>query len=333
LTDNLTYITIALFLASAIRVSIPLLLGSLGESLTERAGNLNLGVEGMMLMGAAGGFLAAVRTESLIIAIIAAMLSSGFGAFIYGVLTITLRTNQVVTGLSLTIFGAGFANTIGKSVSSFKTPKNISAFFAKKPLDMDISGIKDVPVIGPIAEFISTAFLKHNIYIYATLLLAVFLAFFLYKTRAGLRLRTVGENPYAADSAGISVIKVKYTYVVLGGMLCGLAGLYMSLVQIGSWVDNITAGRGWIVVALVIFVRWDPIKAIAGSFVFGALEVLKFYLDIFPALKNSIFFNTYILEMYPYIMTVIVLLITYASRKGRWLGPASLSVPYFREER
>lgn len=333
MTENLLYVTIALFIASAIRVSIPLLVGSLGESLTERAGNLNLGVEGMMLMGGAAGFLVAVRTESLFLAIIGALAASGFGAFLYGVLTITLRTNQVVTGLALTIFGAGFANTLGKSVSSEKTPENIASIFAWKPLNFDISGVEQLPFIGPIIKFISVAFMQHNIFIYSVLLLAVILAVFLYKTRQGLTLRSVGENPYAADSAGTRVILTKYIYVVLGGSLCGLAGLYMSVVHIGSWVDNITAGRGWIVVALVIFVRWDPIKAIIGSFVFGALEVLKFYLDIVPALKESVFFNNYILEMYPYIMTVIVLIITYSSKKGTWIGPSSLSLPYFREER
>jgi simple sugar transport system permease protein len=339
MNDNLIYVTIALFIASAIRISLPLLLGALGETITERAGNLNLGVEGMMLMGASAGFLTAVRTQSVLLALLAAMLASGFGAALYGMLTITFRTNQIVTGLALTIFGTGFANTMGKAsvlgkpLSSHATPANIKSFFAIKPLSFDISAIEGKPVIGPVIKFISTAFLQHNIYVYGVILLAVLLTVFLYKTRAGLNLRTVGENPYAADSAGINVIRIKYTYVIAGGMLCGLAGVYMSMVNIGSWVDNITAGRGWIVVALVIFVRWDPLKAILGSFFFGALEVLKFYLDIVPALKSSLFFNMYFLEMYPYIMTIIVLIITYASKKGTWVGPASLSLPYFREER
>ncbi len=339
MSENLIYITIALFIASAIRVSIPLLLGSLGESLTERAGNLNLGVEGMMLMGASAGFLAAIRYQNLFAALLAAMLASGFGALLYGILTVTLRTNQVVTGLALTIFGTGFANTMGKTaisgkpLSSYTVPDNIKNIFRIEPLNFDISSIGSIPVIGPVMKFLNTAFLKHDFFIYAVLLLALLLSIFLYKTRAGLDLRTVGENPYAADSAGINVIATKYAYIICGGMLCGLAGLYMSVIHIGSWVDNITAGRGWIVVALVIFVRWDPLKAILGSFFFGALEVLKFYLDIVPALKNSVFFNTYFLEMYPYIMTIIVLIITYASKKGTWVGPASLSTPYFREER
>ena len=333
MNDTAISVTIAFFIASAIRVSIPLMMGCLGESLTERVGNLNLGVEGMMLMGGATGFVVATLTNSVLLSLLAAMLASGFGAAIYGVLTITFRTNQVVTGLALTIFGTGFANTLGKSVSGVKTPERIAATFSNKPLSFDLSSVENIPVLGAVIKFIDVAFLQHNIYIYGTILLAVAMALFMNKTRAGLNLRTVGENPYAADAAGIRVIMTKYVYVIFGGALCGLAGLYMPLVHIGSWVDNITAGRGWIVVALVIFVRWNPIKAIIGSVIFGALEVLKFYLDIVPHLKESILFNPYFLEMYPYIMTVIVLIITYSSKKGGWIGPASLGQSYFREER
>ncbi len=333
MNDTAVSITIALFIASAIRVSIPLMMGCLGESLTERVGNLNLGVEGMMLMGGATGFVVATMTNSVILSLLAAMVAAGFGAAIYGFLTITLRTNQVVTGLALTIFGTGFANTIGKSVSGIKTPEKIAKIFAAKPLAFDLSPYENIPVIGPGLKFFDVALFQHNIFIYGTLILAILITIFMYKSKAGLHLRTVGENPYAADAAGIRVIMTKYIYVIAGGALCGLAGLYMPLVHIGSWVDNITAGRGWIVVALVIFVRWDPLKAILGSILFGALEVLKFYLDIVPQLKSSVFFNPYILEMYPYIMTILVLIFTYASKKGGWIGPASLGVSYFREER
>lgn len=331
--DNLAYITFALFIASAIRVSIPLMMGCLGESLTERAGHLNLGVEGMMLMGGSAGFVVATMTNSIVLTLLAAMVAAGFGASIYGLLTITFRTNQVVTGLALTIFGAGFANTLGKSVAGLKTPENIMKFFTMKPLFFDTTKLENTKVIGPVVKFISIAFLQHNIFIYGTIILAVVLSVFLYKSRFGLNLRTVGENPYAADAAGIRVILTKYVYVIFGGALCGLAGLYMPLINVGSWVENITAGSGWIVVALVIFVRWDPVKAIFGSMIFGALEVLKFYLDAVPVLKNSFVFNPYMLEMYPYIMTILVLIITYARTKGSWIGPASLGTAYFREER
>lgn len=327
------YITVALFLAAAIRVSIPLMVGCLGESLTERAGNLNLGVEGMMLMGGAAGFLVAVRTDSLILAMLFAMLSSGFGAAIYGLLTITFRTNQVVTGLALTIFGTGFANTLARPIAGTRTPESIAGIFSMRPLVLNVEAVEELFLIGPFLKFVNLAFLNHNIFVYAAIILAIVMAFYLYKTGPGLNLRTVGENPYAADAAGIRVLVTKYTYVICGGMLCGLAGLYIPLVSVGSWINNITAGRGWIVVALVIFVRWDPVKAIFGSIFFGALEVLKFYPDIFPQLRQTIFFDRYIIELYPYLMTIIVLIITYARRKGRWLGPAGLGVSYFREER
>jgi simple sugar transport system permease protein len=332
MNDTGIAVTIALFIASAIRVSIPLMMGCMGESLTERVGNLNLGVEGMMMMGAATGFVVATMTDSVLLAMLAAMFAAGFGAAIYGLLTITFRTNQTVTGLALTIFGTGFANTLGKAYSGEKTPEHIADVFSFKPLSFDLSSVEKIPVVGTVMKFIDTAFLQHNIFIYGTILLAVLIMLFMYKTQAGLRMKTVGENPYAADAAGIRVIATKYLYVISGGALCGLAGLYMPLVHIGSWVDNIIGGRGWIVVALVIFVRWDPLKAILGSLLFGALEVLKFYLYIVPVLKDSIIFNSYFLEMYPYIMTVIVLIITYA-RKKAWTGPGSLGVSYFREER
>lgn len=331
--NNPMYVIFALFIAAAIRVSVPLMLGCLGELLTERAGNLNLGVEGMMLMGGASGFLVAVNTDNLFLAVIAAMAVSGFGAAIYGLLTVTFRTNQVVTGLALTIFGTGFANSLGKSAAGMRTPAGVSGIFSFRIFSFDITSIQETPVLGPVVRFIYLALLQHNIFVYMTILLGIAVYFYLFKTKPGLDLRTVGENPAAADAAGIRVIASKYIHVIAGGMLCGLAGLYIPLVHVGSWIDNITAGRGWIVVALVIFVRWDPVKAIFGSIFFGALEVLKFYLDIFPQLRNTLFFNPYIIEIYPYLMTIVVLVITYASRKGRWLGPSALGVSYFREER
>jgi simple sugar transport system permease protein len=328
-----TAMMVALFFASAIRISIPLLIGTLGETLTERSGHLNLGVEGMMLLGASTGFFVAVHTQSVILAMLAAMAGAGSGALLYALLTVTFRANQVVTGLALTIFGAGVANTLGKSVTNQNTPQNIRDLFAMQPLQLDLSAVRDIPFLGPVAEFVDTAFLQHNIYVYGALLGAAGLAFFLYRTRAGLHLRAVGENPAAADASGIRVVATRYGAIVGGGMLCGLAGLYMPLVHITTWVENITGGRGWIVVALVIFVRWDPLKAILGAFLFGALEIIGFRLQAFPQLSGSILFSQYIIDMYPYIMTILVLILANSRKKNGWSGPGALSVPYFREER
>jgi len=324
---------VALFIASAVRISIPLLIGTLGETLTERSGHLNLGVEGMMLLGASTGFLVAVRTQNVLLAMLAAMGGAGAGALLYALMTVTFRANQVVTGLALTIFGAGVANTLGKSVTNQNMPQNIRDLFAWQPLHVDLSAVRGIPVLGPFVEFVDAAFLQHNLYVYGSLVGAGLLAIFLYRTHSGLHLRAVGENPAAADASGIRVIAMRYGAIVGGGMLCGLAGLYMPLVHITTWVENITGGRGWIVVALVIFVRWDPLKAVFGALLFGALEIIGFRLQAIPALSGSIFFSQYLIDMYPYAMTILVLILANARKKKGWQGPGALGVPYFREDR
>jgi len=316
---------IATFLASAIAYSVSLLLGTLGELLTERAGHLNLGVEGMMLMGGSCGYVTAVRTQNLGLTLLAAVLGAGVGALMYAILTVTLRANQNVSGLALTTFGAGLANTLGSTAANTNTPANITAYFTYHPFELK-------NVTNPFLSFINTAFLSHDIFIYASLLLAVILTVFLFRTKEGLALRMVGENPAAADASGLMVTRIKYMYIVLGGMLCGLAGLYIPLVLQRTWHADITAGKGWIVVALVIFVRWHPIKAIGGAFIFGALSIIGLSIQQFPQLSSMIFFNQYIMVMYPYILTVIVLVITYA-RKKAWRGPSAIGNSYFREER
>lgn len=322
---------IALFLASAVRMSVPLLLGTLGESLTERAGNLNLGVEGLMMMGAATGFIAAYHTDNIALAVLAGMIGSGFGSLLYAILTITFRTKQDVTGLALTIFGSGFANSLGKALANSNTPEGIRAFAQATPLKLPESALS-LPGIGPVLTFIDAAFLQHNWFVYLTFLAAIAGWFYLFRTRQGLHMRMIGENPAAADATGIRVIGGKYAHVIIGGILCGLGGVYISVINVGTYLENIVAGRGWIVVALVIFIRWDPLKAIAGSLLFGALEIVGFRIQHIEALAQIPVFSQYAIDMYPYLMTIIVLILTYA-RKKAYLGPASLGVPYFREDR
>lgn len=323
---------IALFLASAVRMAVPLLLGTLGESLTERVGNLNLGVEGLMMMGAATGFMAAYNTDNILMAILFGMLGSGFGSLLYAILTITFRTKQDVTGLALTIFGTGFANTLCKKLANQNTPAGIRAFALGQPLHLPTETLAGVPVVGPVLQFFDTAFLQHNAFVYLAFILAVGGWFYLFRTRQGLHLRMIGENPASAEASGIRVIANKYIHVIAGGMLCGLAGVYISVINVGTYLENIVAGRGWIVVALVIFIRWHPLNAIAGSLLFGALEIIGFRLQHIPQLSAIPIFNQYVIDMYPYIMTIIVLILTYA-RKKAYLGPASLGTPYFREDR
>lgn len=333
MTDTAPLMVLAVFLASAVRYSMPLLVGTLGETVTERSGHLNLGVEGMMLMGGAAGFVTAIRTDSLVLSLLAAMGGAIAGALFYAVLTVTFRANQVVTGLALTLFGAGVANTVGKGAVHASTPPHIQAFFAWQPLRPDLSAIESVPVLGPAAVFLRTVFLEYNIYIYMAVLLAVVLSLLLHRTRLGLHLRVVGENPASADASGIRVAATRYVAILVGGALCGLAGLYLPLVHNGTWVENITGGRGWIVVALVIFVRWSPLRAMLGALLFGALEIIGFKLQGFPQLAGNPLFSQYIIGMYPYIITVIVLVANSARKKGGWRGPGALGLPYFREER
>jgi len=321
----LSILTSTTFIASAISFSVVLLLGTLGELITERSGHLNLGVEGMMLLGGAFGYYTAVQTSNIVFTVLAACIGSGIGALLYGILTVTLRVNQTVAGLALAMFGAGLANSIGSKVANTDTPEKIQKMFNYHPFELSNPS-------GWFLQYINEAFLSHDLYVYASILLAVVLAVFLFKTKEGLSIRITGENTAAADASGIKVTRIKYTYIILGGMLCGLGGLYLPLVQQRSWTDSITAGKGWLVVALVIFVRWHPLKAIIGAYVFGALSILGFSVQLNESLKSLPFFNQYIMDMFPFILTIIVLVISSAKKKA-WGGPAEIGHAYFREER
>ncbi|MGI6544993.1 MAG: ABC transporter permease [Fastidiosipilaceae bacterium] len=325
---------VALLLASAIRMSTPLILGTLGETLTERAGNLNLGVEGMMMLGGSVSYLIALYTESPLLALLGGMLGAMLGAFLYAFMTITLRANQTVSGLALAIFGVGLGNTLGKIGAGANVPQRVTALFKAAPLTLRSGGVQDLKIIGPVLSFINEAFLKHDVFVYLAVSLAVLFYLFLFKTKIGLNIRAVGENPSAADASGLTVSRVKYGCVLAGGALAGLAGAYYPLAHIGAWTDNITGGRGWIVVALVIFVRWHPLKAIVGSVLFGLLDIIGVRLPtLIPGIAHLPIFSEYAFNMYPYIMTIIVLIFSYARGKKGWMGPASLGQSFFREER
>lgn len=305
------------FLSAAVVAGTPLLFASLGGILCERVGNQNLGIEGMMLMGAVAGFITAVKTSSPIAAMAAAALAGLIGALIYAVLAITMRTNQVVTGLTLTMFGTGLANFLGKPYINLMTPTNVKAFFTAKSIPI----LGDIPIIGPI-------FFKQDIFIYFGYLTVLVLGFYLFKTRPGLNMRAVGQNPAAADAASINVTLYKYVHVLLGGALCGLGGAYLSLVYVPSWQENITAGLGWIAVALIIFATWNPYKAVFGSYLFGGLTILGFRLQ-----GAGMHINQYLVDMTPYIVTILVLVLVSQGHNPKNAPPKSLGEPYFREER
>ena len=323
---------ILVFLQKAITQGIPLLLGANGEILTEKSGNLNLGVPGMMYMGGVGGLIGAFLYENstanpmpfvgMMIALFSALLCSGFGALIYSVLTITLRANQNVTGLALTTFGMGFGNFFGGSLSGLaggvgqiSTASTASAFRAQIPF------LCDLPVVG-------TIFFSHGFLTYLAIILTVVLSWFLFRTRKGLNLRAVGESAATADAAGINVTVYKYLATVIGGMIAGMGGLYFVMDFIGgTWANNAFGDLGWLAVALVIFARWRPLNAIWGSFLFGGLYILYLYI---PGLGRSM---QEIFKMLPYLVTIIVLIITSLRKKREDQPPASLGLAYFRESR
>lgn len=305
------------FLAAAIVAGTPLLFATLGEIITERSGNLNLGVEGMMLMGAVIGFLMGIKTGNPLIAMAFAMIAGAFGGGIFAFLTVSLRANQVVSGLTLTIFGTGFSSLIGQSLVGQITPQGIKSFFATAP----IPGLSEIPVLGPIL-------FNQDVFVYFGYITAILLGLYLYKTSKGLNLRAIGENPGSADAASVNITLYKYAHILLGGALCGLGGAYLSLVYVPAWQENVTAGRGWIAVALVIFAAWNPYKALIGAYLFGGLDIIGFRLQ-----GSGIQISQYLIDMLPYLVTIAVLVIVSFKKSKKNASPKALGVPYFREDR
>jgi len=320
---------------AAVLAGTPLLLGALGEILTERSGNLNLGVEGMMFMGAITGLIGsfvyeqamasagieAIGFVSALVALVMSFAAGAFGALIYSFLTITLHSNQNVTGLVLTIFGTGFANFFGE-YAGLQAGGYVAVSSATKsafaPLSLPF--LSDIPVLGPLL-------FQYNWMVYFALAVAVIMAVFLFKTRFGLNLRAVGEDPAAADATGISVAKYRYLATVIGGGICGTGGMYMSMVTTsGVWVHGCVSGYGWLAVALVIFATWRPIRGIVLAAFFGGLMIMRMYISI-PGLPVQIY------EMLPYAATILVLIITSVRQSKKHAMPAGTGLNYFREDR
>jgi simple sugar transport system permease protein len=313
-----------LFLQASVQMGTHILFAILGGILCEKIGNLNLGIEGMMLLGASVGFSAALATANPFVAVIAAGCAGSIGALIYSIITITLRGNQVVTGLILTIFGTGVSGFIGKNLAGKPLAESVQQAFA--PVSVPL--LSDIPVIGMI-------FFIQSPYVLAGMILGVVLYIYLRFTRIGLNARAVGENPAVADVAGIPVILYKYIHVTLGGFFCGIGGAYLSLVFVPRWQENITAGAGWIAVALIIFSTWNPLRAIFAAYLFGALRGLSFKfqnIDL-TIMGNRVIFHSQLLDMIPYIATIVVLVIITRRKKKEYQAPSALGMAYFREER
>jgi general nucleoside transport system permease protein len=314
---------------AAIVFGTVILFGAIGEILTEKSGNLNLGVPGIMYIGGIAGLAGSFLYEKsvanpnalagLMIALVCALAASLLAGLLYSFLTITLRTNQNVTGLTLTIFGSGVANLYGGALNQ------MAGGVGQISVNATSSGFRaTLPFLNNVGVLSGLGFM-----VYLVILLAIILSYFLSRTRKGLNLRAVGENPATADAAGIPVAKYKYTAICLGSAITGMGGLYYVMDYIkGTWANDAGIEKlGWLAVALVIFARWKPLNAIWGSYLFGALFWLFFYI---PNLTRS---SQEIFKMLPYIVTIIVLVAVSLKKSRENEPPAHLGLPYFREER
>jgi simple sugar transport system permease protein len=299
-------------LASAVVAGTPLIFAAVGEIVAERAGVFNLGVEGMMLVGAVSGFIAAVHTHHLLLAVMAAMGAAATMSLLLAILAITFGTDQAVTGLTLTLFGAGLSSFLGKPYIGIPSPVTF------RPVALP--GLSHLPVLGPVL-------FQQDLLVYASYLLVPLVWVTLSHTRLGLSLRAAGEDAATSDALGLNVAAIRYTGVLIGGALAGLAGAYLSLAYTPAWTDNMTGGQGWIAIALVIFATWNPLRAAAGAYLFGGVEALGFRIQAIGGTTPS-----YFLRMLPYVFTLgVLLLVTVRARRPGM--PGNLGRPYFREER
>ena len=306
---------------SAIVAGTPILYAALGEIMTERSGVMNLGIEGMMLIGAVTGFWVGIETENLWLALLAGGVAGAVLSLIHAVLAISLRVNQIVSGLALVIVGNGlsaFWGNSGDDPTLIQQPSGVSV----DPILPE--SIRDLPGIGPIV-------FGHDPVVYLSWVAVAGASYFLYRTPAGLSLRAVGEDPGAADAAGLSVTRYRYVFTLVGGFGAGFGGAYLALGVLGTWASGLTAGAGWIAVALVILAGWRPWFALIAAYVFGALRTLGFTLQI----AGVDFVPSDFLNMIPFVATYIVVILVSANpaRARKIAGPASLAEPYSREAR
>ena len=320
------------YLFAAIARSTPLLMGTTGEIMTEKGGSLNLGVEGMMAVGAITGYLAAVTFDNLLLGIVASFIGAALCGLLYAFLTVTLQSNQNVTGIALSPFGVALYKFIGNRMTQWDGGFPVASKFPHLTGVLRIQGIpvlRDIPYVGPLL-------FSHNLLVYFAVCVSVLCWLYIFKTKNGLKLRAVGENPSAADAAGVNVGRYRYIHDIIGGGICGIGGLYLGLVTNGSWNESWINGTGWIAVALVIFANWNPLIAIFGSFFFGMLQELTVrkgnLVEEFPGLSflNDIPDDFY--NLLPFAFTALVLILA-GVLKRKNAEPSGLGLNYFREER
>lgn len=298
---DLSSINPVLLVASIMVSATPILLAAIGEMVVEKSGVLNLGVEGMMITGAVVGFATAVNLDSPGLGFLAAALAGASLALLFGLITQFLKSTQVATGLALTLFGLGLSSLIGKPYEGMKAPS-----LDKLPLPL----LADIPVLGPIL-------FRHDPVVYLSILLVVAVWAFLKYSRAGLILRAVGENHAAAHALGYKVVRVRLAAILFGGATAGLGGAYVSLVRVPQWVEGMTAGAGWIALAIVVFASWRPWRILLGAYLFGGVTVLQLNLQ-----AAGVAIPVEYLSMSPYLVTILVLVII--SVRGNHGAPGSL---------
>ena len=324
--------TLAQFIAASVIQGTPLLFGSGGEIITEKSGNLNLGIPGIMYVGGISGIIGGYLYEHyaaatnpflcILIPLLSTLAGSVLMALIYSFLTITLKANQNVTGLALTTFGIGIGNFFGGSLLSFFGESGSISL-----LKCGAAFKTTLPFASKLGLFGET-FLSFGFLAYLAIIVAIVTSYFINRTNSGLKLRAVGENPATADAAGINVTRYKYLATCIGGAIAGLGGLYFVMDYIGgAWTNNGFGDRGWLAVAIVIFALWKPKSAILSSYIFGGLYICCVYI---PGLSNS---SKELIKMAPYIVTILVLVITSMRKKRENLPPDSLGLSYFREDR
>jgi len=303
---------------AAIGLGTPIVFATLGEIITERAGVLNLGVQGMMLVGAVSGFWATFETGSLVLGVVAAMLAGAALSTIHAFSSITLRVSQIVSGIALTLFGTGLSSFIGRIGSSPLAGQPSRETF--EPLLT--GGIADWPIVGPLI-------FGHDTLVYVSWVVVAVASYYLFRTKMGLSLRAVGEDPASADAAGVDVTRVRYFHVMVGGALAGLGGAYFSLALVPSWQDEPIGAAGWIAISLVILASWRPWRALFAAYLFGAAGRLNF---TFQTLGISVPAN--LLAIIPFVLAITAMIVLTSGKRARLLGaPAALGIPYAREQR
>lgn len=296
-------INIAVLVASLMVASVPILLAALGEMVTERAGVLNLGVEGMMIMGAIAGFIVAVHTGSPVLGFIAGAAGGAGLSLLFALLTLGLLANQVATGLALTLFGLGLSALMGQGYNGIKPPATTA---------IDFGPLGNIPFVGHVL-------FSHDWMVYFSLFMVAAVWWVISRTRAGLVLRAVGESAEAAHALGYKVARIRLAAIAFGGALAGMGGAYISLIRVPQWTDGITAGAGWIALAIVVFASWRPLRVLIGAYLFGGITVLQLNLQ---AAGSSI--PVEYLSMAPYLITILVL-VAISAGKGRGQdAPAAL---------